>query len=129
MPTYDFICQLCKKPFSQFISFSEYGKAAISCPACGSAKIQRRIGRIRIARSGSSSLEDLSDDPAALDRMEEDPRAMAHMLKGMRSEMGEETPPEMDEIVDRLDKGQSVDEIEASMPDMGETGSDDISDE
>jgi len=102
--------------------------------------VRRRIGRVRIARSVGGDLASLADDPDALDRMEEDPRAMAQVLKGMRSEMGEETPDEVNEIVSRLEGGQSVQEIEASMPELGDTpehgeeeaafsGSDDIAED
>jgi hypothetical protein len=45
----------------------------------------------------------------------------------MSSEMGEEMPPEFTEVIDRLEAGQSPDEIEESMPEladsMGDMGS------
>jgi hypothetical protein len=50
---------------------------------------------------------------------ESDPRAMAHMMRKMGSELGEEMPPEFDEVVDRLEAGESPDEIESSLPDLG----------
>jgi len=33
--------------------------------------------------------------------------------------MGEELPPEFNEVVDRLESGQSPDEIESAIPDLG----------
>jgi hypothetical protein len=33
--------------------------------------------------------------------------------------MGEDLPPEFDEVVDRLESGQSPEEIEKSIPDLG----------
>jgi hypothetical protein len=33
--------------------------------------------------------------------------------------MGEELPPEFDEVVDRLESGQSPEEIESALPDLG----------
>jgi hypothetical protein len=41
------------------------------------------------------------------------------MMRKMGSELGEETPPEFDEVVGRLESGESPDEIEESMPDLG----------
>jgi hypothetical protein len=41
------------------------------------------------------------------------------MMRKMSREMGEELGPEFDEVVDRLEKGQSPDEIEAALPDLG----------
>jgi hypothetical protein len=37
----------------------------------------------------------------------------------MGNEMGEELPPEFDDVVDRLEAGQSPEEIESALPDMG----------
>jgi len=59
------------------------------------------------------------DDPAALAGLEEDPQALGRMMRKMSREMGEDLGPEFDEVVDRLEKGQSPDEIEAALPDLG----------
>ena len=58
-------------------------------------------------------------DPSALDGMEDDPRAMGQMMKKMGKEMGEEMPPEFDDVVDRLEAGQSPEEIESALPNLG----------
>ena len=64
------------------------------------------------------SLGDLSD-PSALEGLEDDPKALGHMMRKMGNELGEEMPPEFDEVVDRLEKGQSPEEIESALPDLG----------
>jgi uncharacterized protein (DUF433 family) len=33
--------------------------------------------------------------------------------------MGEDLPPEFDDVVDRLEAGQSPEEIESALPDLG----------
>jgi hypothetical protein len=38
----------------------------------------------------------------------------------MGHELGEEMPPEFDEVIDRLEAGQSPEEIEESMPELAE---------
>jgi putative FmdB family regulatory protein len=118
MPAYEFRCLDCKRRFDVFMSYEEYGSREIKCVHCESANIQRRIGRIRIAKSEDSRLDDLAD-PAALEGLEDDPRALGQMMRKMSREMGEELGPEFDEVVDRLEKGQSPDEIEAALPDLG----------
>jgi Flp pilus assembly protein TadB len=40
-------------------------------------------------------------------------------MRQMSSEMGEELGPEFDEVVDRLEAGQSPEEIESALPDLG----------
>jgi putative FmdB family regulatory protein len=123
MPAYEYNCLDCKRKFEIFLSYEEYGSAEITCPRCGSANVQRRIGRIRIAKSEDSRFEDLAsdfDDPAALAGLEEDPQALGRMMRKMSREMGEDLGPEFEEVVDRLEKGQSPEEIEAALPDLGE---------
>lgn len=63
-------------------------------------------------------------DPSALEGMEDDSRAMGQMMKKMGKEMGEELPPEFDEVTDRLEAGQSPEEIESALPDLGANADD-----
>jgi putative FmdB family regulatory protein len=125
MPNYDYICLDCHHRFDVFMSFSEYGKRKVTCPNCQSANIRRGIPRVRVAKSEDSRLDDLSSDfsdPSALAGLENDPQAMGRMMRKMGNEMGEEMPPEFGEVVDRLEKGQSPEEIEKEMPDLGDSG-------
>lgn len=121
MPYYQYRCLSCHKRFEEYMSYEEYGTRAIVCPHCGGNEVQRRIARIRIARSEESMLEDLTD-PSALDGLEDDPRALGKMMRKMSKEMGEDLGPEFSEVVDRLEAGQSPEEIEAAMPDLGAGG-------
>lgn len=124
MPTYDYVCLNCRKRFDVFMSYAEYGKRAVHCPHCQSANVRRRIGRVRLLRSEESRLEALEDlaDPSALEGLEEDPRALGRMMRKMGEELGEELPPEFDEVVDRLEAGQSPEEIEAALPELAGEG-------
>ena len=121
MPTYDFICLNCNERFDVFLTFSEYGKKAVVCAHCGSDKVRRRMTKVRIAKSEESRMDNMVD-PSALEGMEEDPRAMGQMMRSMGKEMGEEMPPEFDDVVDRLEAGQSPEEIESALPDLGAEG-------
>lgn len=120
MPTYDYRCLDCARRFEKFFSYSDYGKQPVRCPHCDSDRIQRRIGRIRIARSEDSRLERFSDS-ASLADMEDDPRALGRMMREMSGELGEEMGPEFNEVVGRLEAGQSPDQIEQDLPDLGGT--------
>ena len=124
MPNYVYSCLNCKRRFEIFMTYSEYGTRPVSCPHCHSDQVTRRIGRVRFARSEESRLDDLSDMDN-LEGLEDDPRALGKMMRKMSNEMGEDVGPEFDEVVNRLEAGQSPEEIEASMPDLGgETGGD-----
>ena len=118
MPNYEFRCLDCHKRFEIFLSYAEYGQKPISCPHCHSSNVIRKIGRIRVAHSEENRLESMAD-PANLAGLEDDPRALGRMMKQMSSEMGEDLGPEFKEVVGRLESGESPDQIEKSMPDLG----------
>jgi len=118
MPSYEFRCLTCRRRFDIFLKYDEYGKKPVVCPRCGSSDVQRKIGRIRIARSDESRLESLAD-PAMLDGIDEDPRTLGRMMREMSGQVGEDMGPEFDEVVKRLESGQPPEDIERDMPDLG----------
>jgi putative FmdB family regulatory protein len=118
MPSYEYRCFDCKRPFDIFMSYVEYGNRQVKCAHCQSEHVQRRLSRIRIAKSDDQRLDDFAD-PSALEGLEDDPKALGRMMRKMSSEMGEELGPEFNEVVDRLEKGQSPDDIEKALPDLG----------
>lgn len=118
MPAYEYRCLDCRKRFEVFVSYSEYGTHEVSCTHCGSKRIQRRIGRVRVARSDESRLESLAD-PDNLAGLEDDPRTLGRMMRQMKSELGEDMGGVFDEVVDRLEKGQSPEDIERDLPELG----------
>ena len=93
------------------------------CPNCGSDQVSRKIGRIRVARSEDNRLNGFSE--TSLEGMENDPQSLGRMMRKMSNELGEEMPGEFNEVVGRLEKGESPDQIEKSMPDLGNSMGDD----
>ncbi len=118
MPTYEYECQACHHPFEVFLTYDDYGKTTICCPQCGSESIKKKISRIRIKRSESHRIESMVD-PAQLGRVDEDPQALGKLMRQMGSEIDENLGPEFDEVVSRLEKGQSPEQIEKDMPELG----------
>ncbi len=118
MPSYQYRCLNCHKRFEIFLTYREYGVKKVLCPHCASERVQRRIGRIRIAKSEDSRMDALTD-PSGLEGLENDPRALGKMMRKMSNEMGEDVGPEFDEVVDRLEAGQSPEDIEKAVPDLG----------
>lgn len=119
MPVYDYRCMNCRKRFDTYMSYSEYGARAVVCPHCGSDQVQRRIGRVRISRSEESRLESF-EDMSGLEGLEDDPRAMGRVMRKMSRELGEDMGPMFDEVVSRLEHGQSPEDIEQDLPDLDE---------
>jgi|WetSurMetagenome_2_1015567.scaffolds.fasta_scaffold63329_4 putative FmdB family regulatory protein len=125
MPFYDYYCLDCQKRFDTFMTYAEYGTRPVICPHCSSKNVRRRVPRVRVAKSEDSRMEGLAgdfSDPSALAGLENDPQAMGRMMRKMGKEMGEELPAEFNEVVDRLEKGQSPDDIEKDLPGLGEAG-------
>lgn len=123
MPTYEYRCIDCNHKFDLFLSYQEYESAAIVCPSCGHTHSKRIIKPVRIARTGGDRLESLAD-PAQLAGLDDDPQTLGKMMRQMSRELGEDMGAEFDEVVDRLEKGQSPEDIERDLPDLGADGSD-----
>ena len=75
--------------------------------------------RVRIAKSDDSRMESMTDEFSDMEGLEEDPQAMARVMRKMGKQLGEDLPPEFNEVVDRLEKGQSPEDIEKAIPDLG----------
>ena len=119
MPTYDYICLDCRQRFDIFLSYKDYGVLPVACSHCQSTNVRRRVPRVRVLKTDEQRAAALAD-PSALAALDENnPAALAHMMRQMGSEMGADLPHEFNEVVSRLEAGQSPQEIESSLPDMG----------
>jgi putative FmdB family regulatory protein len=54
MPTYEFICEKCKKPFTLIMKISEYEKKKFQCPKCKSRKVEQQITSFQTITSSKS---------------------------------------------------------------------------
>jgi len=130
MPIYEYLCPACHNRVSLHMSYAEYGVKKVVCPVCGGKDLKRLITRVRVAKSEDQRLEAASD-PSFLGGVDEnDPKSVARAMKKTGQEMGEDLPPEFDEITGRLESGESPESIEKSMPELGagESGGADDSD-
>ena len=131
LPIYEYYCYDCRKRVNVFFrSFSAVENEAVTCPTCSGARLHRLVSRVAVLKSEASRMENL-DDPSLLSGLEsEDPHALAHFMRKMSDDMGEPLDPEMHEVLDRLDAGESPDAIEQSMPELADAaGSSDTFDE
>ncbi len=123
MPEYTYQCEDCTRSFRVRMSYAEYGRVPVRCPYCGSERVRRRYGRVAVLRGGDVDLDALAEDPAALDALEKDPRTLARVMRRMGEELGEDLGPEFDEVVSRLEKGQTPEEIEQALPELADEAS------
>ncbi len=121
MPIYEYVCLDCRRRVSLFFrSIAEAEQATPVCPRCGSQRLVRRISRVAVVRSEESRLESMMDSDFLADLDENDPRSLARFMRRMSEELGEELGDEFEEVVDRLEAGESPEEIEKHMPDLAE---------
>jgi putative FmdB family regulatory protein len=119
MPVYDFRCLDCHKRFAVTLSYAEYDRRETVCPACGSARIERVIRKVRLSRGDRGRLASIADE-SNLQALDSDPQALGRMMREMKNEVdASDLPGEFDEVVDRLEKGQSPEEIDRDFPDLG----------
>jgi len=125
MPIYEYRCLHCGRRVSLlFRTYAAASEARPRCPACQSEELRRLVSRVRLMGSEESRLENLASPDSLGDVDENDPRSIARWMRRMGQETGEDLGPEFDEVVDRLESGQSPEEIEQDLPGLGDDGSD-----
>jgi putative FmdB family regulatory protein len=123
MPQYEYHCNACGRDITlTYKTYADYDAATHTCPHCGSTDLTRLISRVAVKRSPISRMlsggMDDADDSMLDDLEHADPRTMGRMLREMSAEVGEDIGPEFEEVVDRLERGESPEDIEASLPDL-----------
>lgn len=127
MPTYHYICHDCHRMVRLFFSYAAYDTAVPVCPHCQSKNLRRKIGRVAVAKSEDARMDSMMDDSALAGLDEDDPKSLGRFMRKMSHEMGEDMGDEFNEVVDRLERGESPESIEQSMPELAEgMGSPDI---
>lgn len=118
MPYYDFICLDCHQKARLFLTYAQYDNAQARCPHC-QGQLKRRIGRVALAKSEDARMDSLMDDSALTHLDEDNPKAIGQFMRKMSQEVGEDMGQEFNEVVGRLESGESPDSIEKSLPDLG----------
>jgi putative FmdB family regulatory protein len=108
MPIYEFACNSCKNRVSVFVR-SMNSPVSGKCDRCGSEDLSRLISRVAIIKSGGD-FDSLDDDRMLAGFDENDPKAMAAWARKMQREMGEDAGPEFDEMIEKLERGESLDD-------------------
>ncbi|TET49972.1 MAG: zinc ribbon domain-containing protein [Dehalococcoidia bacterium] len=103
MPVYEYICDSCHQIVSSYRQ--RFAVAAPSCPRCGSNELRRIFSVFSVQRTYTDVYEDiLSDRQLTQGMMRNDPRALAEWSRRMSS--GEKSPPEYEELTERMEKGE-----------------------
>jgi len=123
MPIYEYGCYDCRKRVSLFFrTFADVTTRPPVCPRCGGGNLKRLVSKVAVLRSEESRLESLADPTSMSGLDENDPKSIGRWMRKMGKEAGEDLGPEFHEMIDRLEAGEDPESIEASMPELGQTG-------
>ncbi len=117
MPKYEFRCNDTGRYFEVELSFADYDPKKVVSPFTGSHNVTRIIHKVRFMRSESSRWDRLEDgdEDALADLEDADPHTLGRALRHLGGKMDEDLGSEFTEVIDRLENGQSPEEIEQSM--------------
>lgn len=141
MPIYEFYCPDNNKLYSFLARTLCYRDKVPVCPDGAQFKMERRVSRFAVI---GKAKEDTGDDPFAgideskmdefmmdmerdmegLDESNPDPRQLGRFMRKMTDMMGDKTPPELREMVRRLESGEDPEKLEAEFGGLeeGEAG-------
>jgi putative FmdB family regulatory protein len=116
MPRYDYRCKTCRHTFTiAYPGYEDVDQIIAVCPKCASIDLSRLITRVAFSIGDEARIESLADPSRLSGLDEDDPRAMARLMREMANKVGQEAGPEFHEAVDRLESGESMDSIEKSL--------------
>jgi hypothetical protein len=135
MPIYEFYCPDNNRLY-QFLSRSlALRDRTPQCPDNPAFRMEKRVSRFAIigkAREESEDdpfadiddakmealMADMEKDMTGLDENNPDPRQLGHFMRKMTDLMGDKAPPELREIVKRLESGEDPEKLESEFSDL-----------
>ncbi len=135
MPIYEFYCRPCHTVYSFFSRRidTETVPKCPKCPAGSRSKLQRQVSRFAISSGaadssgpddGSPDLDDEKMEHAMMQMAgemenvnEDDPRAMAAMMRKLMSTTGMNLGEGMEEAIRRMEAGEDPDKVEEDLGD------------
>jgi len=134
MPIYEFYCPDCHTVFS-FLARSTSTRRRPDCPKCGRPRLARRPSTFAVSRGLDESAADESGLPADFDEArveramaeiaseaesvsEDDPRAMARLMRRFQETTGLSLGPGIEEAMARMEAGEDPERIEEEMGDL-----------
>jgi len=131
MPIYEFFCRDCNTIFNFFSRRISTGKVP-DCPKCGKGLKKMMSSFATVGKAKEPGAEDLPPgfDEARMERAlgelareaekinEEDPKAMASLMRRFSEKTGLALNENMEKALSRLEAGEDPDEIEREMGDI-----------
>lgn len=129
MPIYEFYCPDNHTVY-QFLARSlAYREKTPRCPDNVAFRMEKRVSKFAFLRGAKEASADdpfegmdeskmealmaeMERDMVGMDESNPDPRQLGHLMKKMTDAMGDKAPPEMREIIRRLESGEDPEKLE-----------------
>ena len=134
MPFYEFYCSENHTIYTFFARSTRFADRVPRCPDDSALPLRRMVSRFSVNRNRPEVAEgdsDALDDPAleeafsemerefsSLDSNHPDPRDLGRLMRKMTEMTGEGLGGEMEEVIGRLEKGESPDRLEEEFGDV-----------
>lgn len=130
MPIYEFYCPDNNKLYSFLARSLALKDKTPLCPDGAALRMERRVSRFAITGKAKEEtaddpfagideskmdafMEEMERDMAGMDENNPDPRELGHFMRKMTDVMGSNTPPELREMVRRLEAGEDPEKLES----------------
>jgi exonuclease VII small subunit len=129
MPIYEFYCPQ-NNTLYQFLARSLAHRGAVPlCPDNPEFKLEKRVSHFAVIGKAKEESEDdpfagmdeakmeslmseMETEMGALDSENPDPRQLGHLMRKLTDVMGDKTPPELREVIRRLESGEDPEKLE-----------------
>ncbi len=112
MPLFEYRCPACRKRTTVLVRTVGVSDAPV-CEHCGGGSLTRLVSRFALHRSSGGALDWDSGEDGLAGADTQDPQAMAGWMRRMHRDMGEESTPEFEQMVEELESGSAFDNDEA----------------
>jgi putative FmdB family regulatory protein len=132
MPIYEFYCKQCHTVFN-FFSGTVNTEKIPDCPRCRTSTLERKMSMFACtgkAEKNNAGMDDLPLDESKMEKAmhmlekeagqinEDDPRQAANLMRRLSDMTGIRLGDGINEALDRLERGDDPDSIEAEMGDI-----------
>jgi putative FmdB family regulatory protein len=128
MPIYEFYCEACHTIYS-FFSKTVNTRKTPPCPKCKNKKLSRQVSLFAFTGTATedNGMDDLPIDEAKMEKAmnmlakeaeginEDDPKQAANLMRKLTDMTGLKLGPGMDEAIQRMEKGEDPEQVEAEM--------------
>lgn len=137
MPIYEFYCPDNHTVYQFFARTLGYREKTPRCPENPAFRMEKRMSKFAFIKGVGepvagdpfegmddtkmeAMMADLERDMAGMDENNPDPRQLGHVMRKMTDALGDKAPPEMREMIRRLEAGEDPEKLESEFGDLGE---------